>query len=187
MLRNTIVFGLLIGVSVAVPLGYQANPEAWHSLVQNTVAPSQSSDIGDVAMISPEKSSLATSGGSGRKVEIEADDRGHFTGSFKINGHRLDALIDTGATAVAVNITTARKLGVHILTSDMKNTVNTANGKAKATVVQIDRIEIGKIVVENVPAIVLEDSALSTNLIGMTFLSRLKRFQADGKTLQLVQ
>ena len=51
----------------------------------------------------------------------------------------------------------------------------------------IDRLEIGRVSVEDVQAIVLEDKALGTNLIGMSFLNRLKKFQVDEGRLLLVQ
>jgi aspartyl protease family protein len=38
-----------------------------------------------------------------------------------------------------------------------------------------------------VPALVLEDQALGTTLIGMTFLNRLKSFKVDRGTLVMSQ
>ena len=41
---------------------------------------------------------------------------------------------------------------------------------------------VGGVVVRNLDALILPDSQLSQNLLGMTFLSRLKRFEyANGK------
>lgn len=48
----------------------------------------------------------------------------------------------------------------------------------------IDRIEIGGIAVYDVPAMVLPDEALAKNLLGVSFLSRLKRYEyANGRLL----
>jgi aspartyl protease family protein len=41
--------------------------------------------------------------------------------------------------------------------------------------------------VRDVPAAVAEKGALATNLLGMSFLSRLKSFQMQGRELILVQ
>lgn len=188
MLRNTILFGLLIGVSVAIPVVYQANPEAIHTMISWRPAWPSARPAVPVWTVDPLKdSSVAAATGGGRRVEIPADERGHYTSEFRINGRMVDALVDTGATAVAINVSTARRLGISIMASDLKDTVSTANGKTEATVVRISRIEIGRIIVEDVPAIVLNDDSLQTALIGMTFLSRLKRYESDGKTLQMVQ
>ena len=46
---------------------------------------------------------------------------------------------------------------------------------------------IDDIVVRNVPAAVAEKGALDTNLLGMSFLGRLKSFQMQGRELVLVQ
>ncbi len=60
--------------------------------------------------------------------------------------------------------------------------VSTANGKIKAAPIKLERIEIGDITVFDVPALVLPDEALSQNLLGVAFLSRLRRYEvADGR------
>lgn len=182
MLRNAIVAGLVIGTSASVPLIYQAYPEAIAALTQT-----KTSEMDPPARAMAVSAPAPSQSTSGRKFMIDVDSSGHFFGSFKLNGRKVEALIDTGASAVAINLSTARKLGMNIQTSDMKNTVNTANGKARATLAMIGRVEVGRILVENVQAVVLEDEALSTTLIGMTFLNRLKAFKVDDGTLTLVQ
>ena len=52
----------------------------------------------------------------------------------------------------------------------------------RAAPVELDRVEIDDLVVRNVAAMVMPDGALSDNLLGLTFLSRLRRFEySDGK------
>ena len=63
----------------------------------------------------------------------------------------------------------------------------TANGKIKAARATIDRIEIGGITVYDVPAMVLPDEALAKNLLGVSFLSRLKRYEYANGRLVLEQ
>ena len=46
---------------------------------------------------------------------------------------------------------------------------------------------VDDITVRDVPAVVAERGALGTNLLGMSFLSRLKSFQMQGSELILVQ
>ncbi|MEX3011038.1 TIGR02281 family clan AA aspartic protease [Hoeflea sp. TYP-13] len=119
---------------------------------------------------------------SGRDVVLTADARGHFVGKFKINGRKVDGLIDTGATAVAINRSTARKLGVSVTPGMFKYRVSTANGATKAARVELRSVELGPIRVRDVEAFVLDDNSLGGMLVGMSFLNRLKSFQArDGK------
>ena len=60
--------------------------------------------------------------------------------------------------------------------------VSTANGEVKAARTKLRRVQIGGITVYDVSAMVLPDEALSTNLLGVSFLSRLKRYEyANGR------
>lgn len=183
MLRKTIILGICIGSSASVPLLYQSNSELIHAMVRAApVEPKTELPLAGATHAAAKPGAL-----SGRKVAIEADARGHYQGNFRINGRTVGALIDTGATTVAFNMSTARRLGLKIRPAEMTHSVSTANGNARATMVMVDRIEIGRIAVDDVQALVLEDDALNTVLIGMTFLNRLKSFQVDQGTLQLVQ
>lgn len=122
---------------------------------------------------------------SGRIMQLEADPSGHFRGDFRINGMELQGLVDTGATYVALNMATARRLGVHLAQSDFIHPVMTANGETKAAVATLDRVEIGNIRVTRVDAVVLSDDALQNSLIGMSFLNRLASYKVEGRTLTL--
>ena len=51
---------------------------------------------------------------------------------------------DTGASLVAINVSTARRLGFSPAALDFQHQVRTANGSTKAAYVVLDRIEIGK-------------------------------------------
>ncbi|WP_117192992.1 TIGR02281 family clan AA aspartic protease [Rhizobium terrae] len=118
-------------------------------------------------------------------VVLEADGRGHFQATFRINGKSVDGLVDTGASLVAINESTARKLGFGANSLDFRYTVNTANGGTEAAHVELDRIEIGGVRVKDVDAFVLRDKALSGTLVGMSFLKKLKSFQVEGGRLRL--
>lgn len=123
---------------------------------------------------------------AGRAIRIPADERGHYSGAFKINGRRVEALIDTGASVVALNRSTAQRLGISVAVRDFTHTVATANGNIKAAPVRLARVEIGRIQVHDVAAVVLDDDALTGALIGMSFLRSL-RFSVDNDTLVLKQ
>ena len=102
-------------------------------------------------------------------------------GEFKLNGRQVKALVDTGATLVAINASTAKRIGITLSPADFKYQVDTANGTARAASAMIDNLQIGRIYVESVQALVLDDKALDGTLIGMSFLKRLGKFEvADG-------
>jgi len=52
-----------------------------------------------------------------------------------------------------------------------------------AAPVELNRVEIGDIIVRNVMALVLPDEALGQNLLGMSFLSRVHWQYQSGKLL----
>ena len=111
---------------------------------------------------------------------------GHFTADFHINGRYVRGLIDTGATYVAINQTMARNLGLGLANSDFKHQVRTANGLTNAALVKLDRMEIGSISVNDVEAFVLDDKALTSTLIGMSFMSKLQSYQVKHNKLELI-
>ncbi len=124
---------------------------------------------------------------AGRSVKIMADARGHFIAKAKMNGRAVDVLVDTGATQVAINETTAKRIGLKLQKSDFKYRVNTANGETKAASTTIEVIEIGRVRVENVQASVLKDEALGGILLGMSFLRQLKSAEVRSGSLVLTQ
>ena len=119
---------------------------------------------------------------AGRTLSIPHDARGHFETEGRIEGQRIAFMIDTGASVVALNETSAARFGLRPSRGDYNATVTTANGTIKAARTQLAMIEIGGLIVRDVDAMVLPDEALSENLLGLSFLSKLKRFEyANGK------
>jgi aspartyl protease family protein len=119
---------------------------------------------------------------SGRSLTLAADRQGHFRTEARIDGRRIDFIVDTGASLVALRRSDAGMIGIHPMPSDYTAVVTTANGKIKAARTKLDRVELGEITVYDVPALVLPDEALEVNLLGVTFLSKLKRYEyANGR------
>lgn len=134
----------------------------------------------------PELQSRAHYATGARAASIPMDKAGHFSADFKINGRNVRGVIDTGATYVAVNMSTARNLGLNPKTSDFKHQVSTANGKTRAALVMLDRMDLGSISVEGVEAFVLDDTALSSTLIGMSFMSKLNSYRVKNQHLEMI-
>jgi aspartyl protease family protein len=124
---------------------------------------------------------------SGRKVRIKADAKGHFVTQARLNNRSVDVLVDTGATRIAINRSTAKRIGIELAEKDFVRKVQTANGDTMAALAVIDTIQIGSVKVNNVDAMVLKDQDLSGTLLGMSFLGRLKRFEFEKGSLLLSQ
>ena len=123
----------------------------------------------------------------GRSLSIPRDARGHFLTEGRIDGQRIGFMVDTGATVVALNEKSAARFGFRPSRSDYTTTVQTANGTIKAARTRLAMIELGGIVVRDVDAMVLPDEALSENLLGASFLSKLKRYEYANGRLVLEQ
>jgi aspartyl protease family protein len=112
-----------------------------------------------------------------RSLSIPRDARGHFLTEGRIDGQRIGFMVDTGASVVALNESSAARFGLRPSRGDYKATVATANGNIKAAPARIAMLDIGGLVARDVEAMVLPDEALSENLLGLSFLSKLKRFE----------
>jgi len=128
---------------------------------------------------------LMPSAARGRTVEIRAGAYGHHHARVEINGRSVAAMVDTGASIVALSWDDAERAGLYIRDGDYTHRVNTANGLARIAPVMLDRVSIGDITVRNVPAAVSEPGKLNTSLLGMSFLSRLQRVDMRSGVLVL--
>ncbi|MDC7786028.1 TIGR02281 family clan AA aspartic protease [Rhodoplanes sp. TEM] len=128
----------------------------------------------------------ATPAGGYRSLTLRKDDRGHFQTEASLDGRRVSVLVDTGASVIALRASDAARLGVRPQARDYTARVTTANGTVMAAPTEIGRVDVGGIVVHHVAALVLPDEALSQNLLGMSFLSRV-RFEHHGGRLMLEQ
>lgn len=173
MLKRVLVFaGVVVAVATQLPGYLQRQVET-----APATAPAQQVAIA---------SSSAPAQGLGRAL-LTANAQGHFTATFRINGKAVEGMIDTGASSVAINETTARRLGFGGSDLDFKYKVNTANGQTAAAVVTLDRIEVDGVRVQDVKAMVLQDKALSGTLIGMTFLEKLGSYKVENGQMRLSQ
>jgi aspartyl protease family protein len=118
---------------------------------------------------------------------VPRDDRGHFQVDGRVDGRRIKFMVDTGASVIALTTADAAALGIHPARREFSVVMNTANGSVHAAPVRLDMVEIGGVVVRDVVAVVMPDQALSENLLGMSFLSRLRHFEYDDGKLTLEQ
>ena len=109
---------------------------------------------------------------------------GHFWAEAKVDGRAVRFLIDTGATAVALSQTDAKRLGLDTKALDYSYKVMTASGEARAASVKLASVSVAGAQVRDVDALVVE-KGLETSLLGMSYLGRLSSFQATPRALVL--
>jgi aspartyl protease family protein len=109
---------------------------------------------------------------------------GHFWAEAKVDGRAVRFLIDTGATAVALSQTDAKRLGIDTKALDYSYKVMTASGETRAASVKLASVSVAGAQVRDVEALVVE-KGLETSLLGMSYLGRLSSFQATPRALVL--
>ena len=139
------------------------------------------------ALVQPTNATVADSqeADTGRVARISADRSGHYVSEIQVNGRALNAIVDTGASLVTLRYEDARALGVVFPGDKFDISIRTANGDGRARRVTLRSVRLGTITFNDVDALVVEEGALRTNLLGLSFLRRLSRYEVRGSTLVL--
>ena len=129
--------------------------------------------------------SIETTTPGSQAVRIRKRRDGHFIVNAKVDGQAMSMLVDTGASTVVLREADAVRLGVNTRGLTYSVPVQTANGITYAAHVRLASIEVGTIRIQGVDALVAKPGALHENLLGMTFLSRLRSYEFSGDFLTL--
>jgi aspartyl protease family protein len=120
-----------------------------------------------------------------RSVKIRKRPDGHFMVRTETNGIALSMLVDTGASTVVLKPADAQRLGIDVDRLRYSVPVQTANGTTYAASVRLRNLTVGKISLDNVDALVAKQGTLKDNLLGMSFLSRLRSYEFTSEYLTL--
>jgi len=129
----------------------------------------------------PPAAEAPTSSAAYRNMTIPRGADGHFHVAAEIDGRRMEFLVDTGATSIALRESDAARLGIHPSRSEYTGRSQTANGIVRFAPVELNRVDVGSLTVRNVQAVVIPDQALGMNLLGMSFLSRVRWEHQNGR------
>ncbi len=110
---------------------------------------------------------------------------GDFRVEAEVNGRVQPFLFDTGASSVVLTAENAASLGLAPAASEFTARVSTANGITYAAPIQLDSLSVGTITERRVNAMVAKPGALSANLLGQSFLTRLSGYEVRGDRLIL--
>jgi aspartyl protease family protein len=110
---------------------------------------------------------------------------GQFAVQAQINGVATPMVIDTGASSVVLTYETAKAAGLPLELLDYDVELDTASGRTKGARLTLDRLAIGRLVEHSVPALVVPQGQLKSNLLGMSFLDRLESWEVRADRLVL--
>ena len=120
----------------------------------------------------------------GDETRVPMAEDGHFYARATINGVERRMLIDSGATTTALSDATAAAASIKVDTS-LPEMIDTANGMVKAYPARVGTLQVGGITAHDLGVVVAREFG-ETDVLGMNFLSKLKTWRVEGRTLVLV-
>ncbi|KEA63180.1 hypothetical protein ADIMK_2704 [Marinobacterium lacunae] len=121
---------------------------------------------------------LALSDSARPEVVLDRNRAGHYLAPGRINGQRVEFLLDTGATNVSVPQGLASELGLQ-RGAPMQSM--TANGVVTVYRTQLDSVELGGIRMQDVSATINPGMSENIVLLGMSFMQHLELIQRNGQ------
>ncbi len=107
--------------------------------------------------------------GEARTVVLKRGLDGHYRAEAMINGKKIEVLIDTGATGVAISQGVADKLNLKSINAIR---TNTANGDSIGYMVRLNSVKVGGVEANDVAAMIAPGLDGDV-LLGMSFLGRM--------------
>src|SRR3954469_5766166 len=119
----------------------------------------------------------------GRTTRIPMAIDGHFWVQAKLNGRDVKFLVDSGATMTTIDRQTANDARISVR-DRADQFVRTGNGVIRVSSGRAEELAVGNIVRRDVGLQVADNDDL--NVLGMNYLSSLKRWGVEGRWLILV-
>lgn len=119
------------------------------------------------------------------QVTLIKDNSGHYRATAIIDGHQVDFLIDTGASAIVLNYKDALAIGAKDKDLRFNILVSTANGETRTARYKFNDFNLGGIKRKDMTVMIAQKGDLDISLLGMTFLGTLSGFQIAGDRLIL--
>ncbi len=122
--------------------------------------------------------------GNDHTVVLQRGVDGHYRAEALINGTKVDVLVDTGATGVAISQRVADELG---LSSRTAIRTSTANGDTVAYMTRLATVKLGGVEAKDVSAVIAPGLGGDV-LLGMSFLGRMDvRLYKGSMTIKQVE
>lgn len=171
----------ILAVGQTSPEGVKVISADSHGAVLEVDGKQQQYNIGNSSSFSTSFAKRKT-----QKETIYINSAGMYLTYGRINGRSVRFLVDTGASAIAMNTEQAKELGIRYDKVGVPAGVSTASGFENAYRVRLKTVSVGDITQSNVEALVIDGNHPGPILLGMTFLGRLNVEHA-GNAMTLIQ
>lgn len=119
------------------------------------------------------------------QAQVMRSSDGHFYVNAMLNSTPVHMLVDTGASTIVLRSDDAIKAGLNPESLIYSIPTSTANGNTYSARTRVQTLIVGGITQHDVPVMVSRPGALSTSLLGQSFLSQLSGFRISGNELVL--
>lgn len=172
-----IVIGATAAVSVAVGGSMSSDPAV---VAIEQAAPAAESDPSEASAAPEQVAQPASEEGT---VELNRSADGHFYADIQVNGAHVHALVDTGASGIALSRSDARNAGLATALAMNEVVGRGADGDVFGERVTLDKVTLGHRSAEALAAVVL--SSGEQTLLGQNFLSQFESVEIRGNTMVL--
>jgi aspartyl protease family protein len=121
---------------------------------------------------------------AGEEVRVRMSPDGHFWIRATIDGVERRMLVDSGATVTALSLPTAAAAGIEVKDELFPVLLRTANGTVAAKTGTLGELRFGTIMARDLP-VVISPAFGDTDVLGMNFLTKLKSWRVEERTLIL--
>ena len=118
-----------------------------------------------------------------QEVVLQRNSNREYRTRLQINGRSAEAVVDTGATKVAMSARHARQLGIRYDDAPVVS-IATASGVSRGFAVKLDKLAVGGIERHHIPAVVVDGEYPHVILLGMSFLEHVD-LQERGSIMTL--
>ena len=122
---------------------------------------------------------VAASGG----IRLKRSSDSHFYALAQVNGTPVRFLIDTGSSSVVLTRQDALRSGIGA--GDYAARGIGAGGEVRLMPTILNRLVLGPVAADNVPAMVAEEGKIPVSLLGQSFLARAGSVTISGDSLVL--
>ena len=140
-------------------------------------------DVVEVNSADPEQGQPGTEWYAGGTV-LDRGRNGHFYADAYVDGTHINFMVDTGASVIALTGADASAAGLQWDPAAVRPIGSGASGTVYGVGAVLKQVEVGGIVQQDVPAVIIPDG-LEVSLLGQSFLQRLNTVTIEGDRMVL--
>lgn len=140
-------------------------------------------DVVEVDSTDPQQTTPGAEWYTGGTV-LDRGRNGHFYAEAYVEGTHVNFMVDTGASVIALTGADASAAGLHWDPAAVRPIGSGASGTVYGVAAVLKNVEVGGIVQQDVPAVIIPDG-LEVSLLGQSFLQRLNNVTIEGDRMVL--